>query len=79
MTQRQHDSDADQCVPTLILHYLFDMTTKIETTKVAEQPFHSELADSPMAREFGRAKRDSLPQYCSKCEVRCAHKNRFSI
>lgn len=31
-----------------------------------------ELADSPMAREFGNAKRDKLPDYCRKCSVRFA-------
>ncbi len=31
-----------------------------------------ELADSPMAREFGQAKRDRLPKYCRECSVRFA-------
>lgn len=31
-----------------------------------------ELADSPTARAFGEAKRDSLPRYCRECEVRFA-------
>jgi uncharacterized protein len=31
-----------------------------------------ELADSPMAKSFGDAKRDELPQYCLDCEVRFA-------
>lgn len=30
------------------------------------------LADSPMARAFGNAKRDALPRYCRECEVRFA-------
>lgn len=31
-----------------------------------------ELADSRMAKDFGKAKRDTLPQYCRKCSVRFA-------
>ena len=31
-----------------------------------------ELADSPMAEEFGKAKRERLPRYCRSCEVRFA-------
>lgn len=31
-----------------------------------------ELANSPMAREFGQAKRDRLPKYCRECSVRFA-------
>ncbi|ADE53233.1 anaerobic sulfatase maturase [Coraliomargarita akajimensis] len=30
------------------------------------------LADSPMATDFGKAKRDTLPKYCRNCEVRFA-------
>ncbi len=42
----------------------------------------SSLVDSDQQREFGRAKRDSLPQYCRDCEVRFVcnggcPKNRF--
>lgn len=28
-----------------------------------------EMLESPMQREFGRRKRDTLPEYCRKCEV----------
>lgn len=31
-----------------------------------------ELAASPAQRQFGRAKRDTLPDYCQRCEVRFA-------
>jgi uncharacterized protein len=31
-----------------------------------------ELADSQAARDFGNAKRDTLPKYCRECEVRFA-------
>ena len=32
----------------------------------------AQLADSPMAKEFGNAKRDALPKYCRECSVRFA-------
>ena len=31
-----------------------------------------ELANSPMAKDFGNAKRDTLPKYCQDCSVRFA-------
>lgn len=32
----------------------------------------AEIVESPMARAFGDAKRDTLPRYCRECEVRFA-------
>jgi uncharacterized protein len=43
-----------------------------------------ELLGSPQQREFGNAKRDTLPRYCRECPVRFAcngecPKNRFTL
>lgn len=49
-------------------HYVYPTHKlgNIATTPIAT------LADSAMARQFGNHKRDSLPAYCRRCEVRFA-------
>ena len=59
----EHDGDVYACDHYVYPHYKLGnlMNTSL-----------GELADSPMAVEFGNAKRDKLPQYCRQCTVRFA-------
>jgi uncharacterized protein len=69
----EHNGDLYSCD-----HYVFPRFRlgNIAVTAIGD------LVDSPAQREFGNAKRDTLPGYCRRCEVRFAchgecPKNRF--
>jgi uncharacterized protein len=69
----EHNGDVYSCDHFVEPKYLLG---NVEGTSLAD------LVNSPRQREFGRAKRDSLPKYCQDCEVRFAchgecPKNRF--
>ena len=59
----EHDGDVYTCD-----HYVYPKYKlgNLMNTSLAQ------LADSPMAKEFGDAKRDTLPKYCRECSVRFA-------
>ncbi|MGJ8650212.1 MAG: anaerobic sulfatase maturase [Opitutaceae bacterium] len=59
----EHDGDVYTCD-----HYVYPKYKlgNLMNTSLAQ------LADSPMAQEFGNAKRDTLPKYCRDCSVRFA-------
>ena len=59
----EHNGDLYSCD-----HYVYPEN---KLGNIMEAPFKS-LAGSPPQREFGGAKRDSLPRYCRECEVRFA-------
>ncbi|CAA6689486.1 MULTISPECIES: anaerobic sulfatase maturase [unclassified Lentimonas] len=59
----EHDGDVYTCD-----HYVYPKYKlgNLMNTSLAQ------LADSPMARDFGNAKRDALPKYCRECSVKFA-------
>lgn len=57
----EHNGDLFSCD-----HYVYP---NYRLGNILETPM-AELASSPVQLTFGRAKRDSLPRYCRKCEVR---------
>lgn len=59
----EHDGDVYTCD-----HYVYPKYKlgNLMNTSLAQ------LADSPMAQDFGNAKRDTLPKYCRECRVRFA-------
>jgi uncharacterized protein len=59
----EHDGDVYSCD-----HYVYP---EYKIGNVMDQPL-GEMMNSPFQKNFGAAKRDSLPQYCRDCEVRFA-------
>ncbi|MGD0220804.1 MAG: anaerobic sulfatase-maturation protein [Terriglobia bacterium] len=59
----EHNGDLYSCD-----HYVYP---EYKLGNIMEQPLQS-LVNSPQQRGFGLDKRDSLPQYCRKCDVRFA-------
>lgn len=57
----EHNGDLYSCDHFVYPHYKLG---NIAETEIAE------MVDSSRQRDFGRAKRDTLPPYCRRCEVR---------